>query len=102
MRVRLDEARFFFPPTEARLFSRIETLAAEHEGARSVMKNTNDETDRMKAGEAAAEKLMELVRIYETLTPYLEARAARRRREASFAAKQARERETTCHPPVIS
>jgi hypothetical protein len=71
MRIRLDEARFFFPVKETKLFSRIETLAAEHEGARSVMTNTNDETD-LKAGETAAEKLMELVRIYETLTPDME------------------------------
>jgi hypothetical protein len=72
MRIRLDEARFFFPQKETRLFSSIETLAAEHEGARYVMKNTNNETDRLKAGETAAEKLMELVRIYETLTPDME------------------------------
>lgn len=72
MRIRLDEARFFFPPTETKLFSRIDTLAAEHEGARSVMDKTNDETDRQKAGETATEKLMELVRIYETLTPNME------------------------------
>lgn len=72
MRIRLDEARFFFPPRETRLFSRIETLAAAHEGARSVMKKTNDETDRQKAGDMAAEKLMDLVRVYETLTPDME------------------------------
>jgi hypothetical protein len=72
MRVKLDEARFFFPARETALFSQIELLAAEHEGARSVMKNTNDEEDRRKAGETAAEKLMELVRIYETLTPNME------------------------------
>ena len=72
MRMRLDEARFFFPAEETKLFSRIETLAAEHEGARSVIKNTNDETDRRKAGDAAAEKLTDLARIYETLTRDME------------------------------
>jgi hypothetical protein len=42
------------------------------QGARSVMTNTNNEIDRLKAGDTAAEKLMELVRIYETLTPDME------------------------------
>ncbi len=72
MRIKLDEARFFFLPRETGLFSRIETLAAEHEGARSVMEKTNNETDRRKAGNMAAENLMELVRAYETLTPDME------------------------------
>jgi hypothetical protein len=72
MRIRLDEARFFFPPRETRLFSHIETLAAEHEGARSVMEKTNNETDRRKAEDMATEKLRELARAYETLTPDME------------------------------
>jgi hypothetical protein len=32
----------------------------------------NDETDRRKAGDMATEKLMDLVRVYETLTPDME------------------------------
>jgi hypothetical protein len=36
-------------------------------------KRASDEKDRMKAGDVAAEKLLGLVRIYETLTPDMEA-----------------------------
>ncbi len=56
MRIKLDEARFFFPPKETGLFSRIEILAAEHEGARSVMEKTNNETDRREKREIWQQK----------------------------------------------
>jgi hypothetical protein len=58
MRIKLDEARFFFPAKERAIFSRIEALAKEHEEARYVMKNTKDEEDRRKAGEPARTSLL--------------------------------------------
>ena len=63
MRVKLDEARFFFPQLEVQLFSRIENLAAQHEVAHVGVDSKHESVEfRAKQGDIAAAALMELVK----------------------------------------
>jgi hypothetical protein len=73
LKVKLIEARFFFPPTEAALFANIAQLAATHHIA-SVTPFGPDGSPETKTEveKIFTESIMQLVQIYERLPELLE------------------------------
>jgi hypothetical protein len=71
LKVKLLEARFFFPPTEAALFANIAQLAAIHHIA-SVTPFAPDGSPQAEVEKIYTDSIMQLVQIYEKLPELLE------------------------------
>jgi hypothetical protein len=73
MRVKLSEARFFFPAESVALFEKITNLATAHEVARaSLALNRENQEFRTKQGDIAAKAVSELANIYGELPSLME------------------------------
>ncbi len=73
MRTKIDEARFFFPAGETKIFSRIELLAGEYMAAHRELYTAVNNGVREQAEQQVVEKLDALTGIYKTLPSDMEA-----------------------------
>lgn len=68
LRIKLDEAAFFFAPSEVAIFDLIEKLVLEHEGARIGWRHQNDDDAmRKRQGNRMADALEKLQAVYQEL-----------------------------------
>jgi len=76
LRLKMDEARFFFPLREVAIFKTIDDLITQHEVARMVWKRFNDDDEiRITKGDIMADAISKLSEIHrnflDLLTPEL-------------------------------
>jgi hypothetical protein len=65
LRLKMDEARFFFAPVELSIFDRIEQLVVVHETAQAMQPLVKDDNQlRIQAADRAAGAVSELAEIY--------------------------------------